>query len=158
MTRPRGPRLTLTLDLRPAPSHLHATLAGEYTYDELKKALATIMAAAYEQPSLKLLIDCLAVTGNPTLRERFDLVAFALQQRINAILNGKSPRVATALVAVPPFAHPNRYAVRLLLERNLKITVCERVEDALAWLGAPPGVPTTGSDPGSAAQTDASEA
>lgn len=130
--------MTLNLDLRPTPTYLHATLSGEYTYDEIKHALTSIMSAAYEHPQLKLLIDCLAVTGNPTLRERFDLVALALQQRINAILNGKLPRVMTAIVAVPPFAHPNRYAVRLLLERNLKITICERVDDALTWLGVLP--------------------
>ena len=143
--------MTLTVDLHPSPSHLRATLAGDYSYEELKSALGTIMAAAYEHPSLKLLIDCLGVTGNPTLRERFDLVAFALQQRINAILNGKPPRIATALVAAPPFAHPNRYAVRLLIERNLKITVCDRMEDALAWLGIPLEAPTSDGDAGSAA-------
>ncbi len=127
--------MSLHLDLRPLPGYAYATLTGEYAYEELKKALADIMAFGYEHPGLKVLIDCLGVTGNPTLRERFDLVAFALQQRINAILDGKPARMATALVAVPPFAHPNRYGVRLLVERNLKITVCATVDEAKKRLG-----------------------
>ena len=129
--------VSLTLDLHPLPDYVHATLSGEYTYDELKQAIGKMMTTAYEQPlpGHKLLVDCLGITGNPTLRERFDLVAFALQQRINAILNGKRPRVVTAVVAAPPFAHPNRYGIRLVIERNLKITVCATVEEAQTWLG-----------------------
>jgi hypothetical protein len=46
--------------------------------------------------------------------------------------------------------HPGRYGIRLLIERNMSLTVCAEIEEALAWLGveAQPGQPDPGAAPG----------
>lgn len=133
----------VVVDIRPMPAYLHATVTGEYVAGEMKKALATIVSAGHTHRLLKLLIDCRRLTGDPSLRERFELVSFALQLRINAMLEGRKLGFRTAIVATPPLAHPARYGMRLLVERNLKVTLCGRLEEALTWLG----VDTVQTDP-----------
>jgi hypothetical protein len=130
----RAGRVSATVDIRPLTTHLHATITGEYVDDDVKRVVASIMNAAHNQPVPKILIDCRDLTGNPSLRQRFELVAFVLQLRINGIIDGHRPRYRTAIVARPPLAHPNRYGIRLLVERRLNVTICERLEEALAWL------------------------
>ena len=132
----------MTVDIRQTPTHLHVTVSGGYNLEGMKNALLRIRQSADDYQSTKILIDCRGLAGDPSLRERFELVAFILQMRINAILHGKPSRVATAVVATPPLVHPGRYGLRLLVERNLKATICERLEDALAWLGVEMAAPT----------------
>ncbi|HEX9462031.1 MAG TPA: STAS/SEC14 domain-containing protein [Alphaproteobacteria bacterium] len=132
--------MSVTLDLHPMPTYLHATVTGEYAAEEMKRVLAAIVSAGQRHRLLNLLIDCQGVTGDPTLRERFEMVSFALQPRINALIEGRKIGFRTAVVGTPPLIHPARYGMRLLVERNLKVTVCERLEEALAWLGVEAGV------------------
>jgi hypothetical protein len=125
----------MTVDIRQTPTHLHVTVSGDYSFEELKSAIVRVRQAQDDFQSSKVLIDCRSVAGNPGLRERFELVAFTLQLRINSILHGKPSNGLTAVVAKPPLLHPGRYGIRLLIERNLKMTVCNDIEEALDWLG-----------------------
>jgi hypothetical protein len=127
--------VSVTSDIRQTPTHLHVTVTGAYTLQGIKDVLMRIRQAADDYQSTRILVDCRELTGDPPLRERFEIVAFVLQQRINAILHGKPSRVATAIVARRPLVHPGRYGLRLLVERNLKATICEDMAEALAWLG-----------------------
>jgi len=127
--------VSVIVDLNPVPTHLQVTLTGEYTLEGFKSALVRIRQSADDYQSQKILIDCRGLAGNPSLRERFEVVAFVLQQRITAILHGKPSKVATAIVATPPLLHPGRYGIRLLIERNMNLTVCAEIEEALTWLG-----------------------
>lgn len=131
----KGYFVSITIDIRPLPTHLHVTVAGEYTLGGTKDALLRIRQSVDDYMSTKVLIDSRGVVGDPSLRERFELVTFILQMRIRAILHGKPSNAATAIVGTPPLMHPARYGIRLLLERNVKITICGTVEEALAWLG-----------------------
>ncbi|MBV8534798.1 MAG: STAS/SEC14 domain-containing protein [Alphaproteobacteria bacterium] len=136
--------MTLRIDIRATPTHLHVTLEGQYTFDDLKTALIRVRQGVDDYQSAKLLIDCRGVTGDPSLRERFELVAFVLQQRITAILHGKPVNVRTAVIGARPLLHPGRYGIRLLAERGLRLMICEDEAEALAWLGleAEPALPT----------------
>ncbi len=138
--------MSVTVDIHPTPTHLRVTLTGEYTLEGLKNALARTRQAIDDYQSRKILVDCRGVTGNPSLRDRFELVAVVLQQRINAMLHGKPSKAATAIVATPPLLHPGRYGIRLLIERNMRLTVCTNIEQALAWLDveATPPPPSDG--------------
>ncbi|HTP82275.1 MAG TPA: STAS/SEC14 domain-containing protein [Alphaproteobacteria bacterium] len=135
----------MTIDIRAVPTHLHVTLGGQYTFDDMKTALIRVRQSVDDYQSAKLLIDCLGMVGDPSLRERFELVAFVLQQRINAILHGKPVNVPTAIVGARPLLHPGRYGIRLLVERGLRLMICEDKAEALAWLGveAQPQEPVT---------------
>jgi hypothetical protein len=125
----------VSVNIRPLATYLSITVTGDYSYEGLKDALLRVRHAVNDHQAQKMLIDCRGLRGNPSLRERFEMVALTLQLRINAILHGKPSRCRTAIVAAPPLAHPNGYGVRLLAERNLRITICETVDDAFTWLG-----------------------
>ncbi|HTY70568.1 MAG TPA: STAS/SEC14 domain-containing protein [Alphaproteobacteria bacterium] len=127
--------MTINIDIRATPTHLHVTLDGQYTLHDLKTALTRVRQGVDDYQSTKLLVDCRGVTGDPSLRERFEIVAFVLQQRINAILHGKPVNVPTAIVGARPLLHPGRYGIRLLAERGLRLMICEDMAEALAWLG-----------------------
>lgn len=127
--------VSVTVDLRAMPSYLCATVTGEFVVDDIKTVLTRIVNGAYDQRTQNILIDCRGLTGDPSIRERFEVVAFVFQLRINAIFAGQRPKYRTAIVATAPAVHPNRYGVRQLVERKLNVTICERPEDALAWLG-----------------------
>ena len=130
--------MSVTVDIHPTPTHLLVTVSGDCDLEGLKNALVRTRQAADDYQSQTILIDCRGLTGNPTLRERFELVAFVLQQRITAILHGKPSTAVTAIVATPPLLHPGRYGIRLLIERNMNLAVCADVEEALGWLGVEP--------------------
>jgi len=114
---------------------MHVTATGEYTDEDAKILLARIATAAHAQDSPNILIDCLDLRGSLSMRQRIELAASVLQMRINSLLHGQPTRYRTAVVARPPLAHPHRHFLRLLVERNMRVAVCDTVEEALAWLG-----------------------
>ena len=137
--------MSVAVDIRAEPDYLHSAMIGDFTVEEVKSALAAIIQAADRHQRLNVLIDCLRLYGDPSLKERFDLVSHAFQLRVHRLLRGHRPRLRTAIVAKPPLLHPNRYAVRLLTERNMNVTIVEEMDEALSWLrtaGNPP--PTAG--------------
>jgi hypothetical protein len=134
-----GCGMGIAVDIRPTPACLYATLTGDFEDDDAKRALARIIESARPQRIPRILIDCRALYGDLSLSQRFGIASFALQLRINAILAGRSPvPFRTAIVAVPPLAHPNAHFVRFLNERNVSISLHGTMDEALAWLGLDP--------------------
>ena len=127
--------MAATVDIRPMPGYLHATVSGDYGVEATKDAITRILAAAHAHPTSKILIDCSGYRGCPTLGERFQVVGHVLQLRITSMLHGQPGRYQTAVVGSPPLVHPAAYGVRLLAERSLKVAICATLEDALDWLG-----------------------
>ena len=125
----------MTADIRALPAHLLATVRGEFAEDAACDIITRIMEAAHNQPTPNILIDVRAVAGDPTLRQRFAVVAHTLQLRINSMLRGRPARYRTAIVGQPPLVHPGGYGARLLNEHSLKVTICDTLEGAYAWLG-----------------------
>ncbi len=142
--------MSVAVDIRPEPDYLHSAMIGEFTVDEVKHGLSSIVEAADRHQRLNVLIDCSRLNGDPSLKERFELVSYAFQLRVNRLLRGHRPRLRTAIVAVPPLLHPNRYAIRLLVERNMNVTIVEQMDDALTWLRMPSDTakPPDATDPG----------
>jgi hypothetical protein len=129
--------LTTTVDLQALPTHLHATITGVWDEGDVKDILTRIFDAAHAQTTNKILMDCLGIAGEPSLRQRVDLALHALHLRVTALLTGRPARYATAIVAMPPLAHPRRHGLRILIERNLKVTIVETLDQAYAWLEVP---------------------
>ena len=129
--------MSVGVDIHPESDYLHSALVGDFTVDGVNDGVASIVEAADQHQLLNVLLDCLHLSGDPSLKERFDLVSYALQLRVKRLLQGRRPRLRIAVVAVPPLMHPNHYIVRFLAERNMNITIVEDVESALAWLRAP---------------------
>ena len=127
----------VAVDIRPETDYLHTAVAGDFTVEEVKSALSTIIQAADQHQQINVLIDCLRLSGDPSLRERFEVVSYAFQLRVGRLLRGRRPRLRTAIVAAPPLLHPSRYAVRLLVERNMNVNICEQMEEAMEWLRMP---------------------
>lgn len=140
--------LAANLDLRPMPDYLHAILTGEYEIEATKDAITRVVAAAHAQPSSSILLDCRGYQGHPTLPERFSIISHVMELRIKSMLQGQPARYRTAIVGAPPLLHPARYGVRMLAELNLRISIWETPEEALAWLGiaADPRNAATGGD------------
>lgn len=127
--------MSATVDIRPMPGYTHATVTGEFDVESTKEAITRILSAAHAHPTSKILIDCRGYKGNPSLGERFSIVTHILELRIKSMLHGQPSRYQTVLVARPPLVHPARYGLRMLVERNLRITICGTLDEALAWLG-----------------------
>jgi hypothetical protein len=126
--------MSVTVDLKPMPDYLHATLSGEYADEEIRRVLKRIDDAANAQRVLKILMDCRDLIGSPTFEQRFALGQFFTDLRVQALAEGKTVGYTMAIVATPPLSHPDRTAIKPLLDRGLKVTVCETMEEALAWL------------------------
>lgn len=125
----------MTADIRALPTHLHATVRGEFASDAACDILTRIGDAANNQPTLNVLMDMRETTGNPTLRQRFEVVTHAIQMRINSLLHGGRGKFRTAIVGHAPLVHPNGYGARLLNEHNMKVAIFDTPEAAYAWLG-----------------------
>ena len=140
--------MAATIDLRPMPGYLHAVVSGEYELEATKDVITRVITAAHGHPSSNILIDCRDYQGNPTLGERFSVISHVMELRIKSMLRGQPARYRTAIVGAPPLLHPARYGVRMLAELNLRISIWETVEEALAWLGVAADQPdsATGGD------------
>lgn len=125
----------MTADIRALPTHLHATVCGEFAEQPACDILTRIGVAANNQATLNIVIDMRKTTGNPSLRQRFEVVAHAIQMRINSLLRGGRGKFRTAIIGHPPLVHPNGYGARLLTEHNMKVAIFETPEAAYAWLG-----------------------
>lgn len=125
----------MTADIRALPTHLHAIVRGEFAKEPACDILTRVSEAANSQPTLNILLDTRETVGNPTLRQRFEVVTHAIQIRINSLLRGGRGQFRTAIVGRPPLVHPNGYGARLLTEHNMKVAIFETPEAAYAWLG-----------------------
>ena len=127
--------MSVSVDLKPMPDYLHATLSGDYTAADFNDALSRVFDAAHEHRQVKLLIDCRGVTGGPTLEERYGLGQFFADMLLRDLAEGRSLGLSIAAIATPPLAHPERIGIKHLVDRGLNVAIHETDEDARAWLG-----------------------
>ena len=128
--------MTLTVDIEPRKDHLLATLSGVFSLRGAQEAYDRAVKAALPLGLSRILLDASAVTGKPTQDERYALGMFvATEQRL---LAAQSPPcdVQVAIYGHQPLVDPNRFGETVALNRGAKVKVSERLDEALAWLGA----------------------
>ena len=118
---------------------LHVIVAGKFDLEEAKRAFVQVMEAVSKNGSIRVLIDGRAVTGEPTVIERFIYGSFAA----NVATWGKAD-VETrhshqfAYVLVYPTLDDRRRGENAAVNQGMNLRVFENLSDAAAWLDIDP--------------------
>jgi hypothetical protein len=130
--------MDLIVEIRPLDGYLSATVRGAYRLDAFKDIWRRVVEATQEHGLPAILLDCLAMSGQPTLAENRDFAAFAFKLRWTAMATGKSSGYRTAIAASAEAQRAQRPAQDDLTRRNLDIRTFDSRADAEAWLLAVP--------------------
>jgi hypothetical protein len=128
--------MTLTIDIESRKDHLFATLSGAFSLRSAQEAYDRAIKAALPLGLSRVLFDASAVTGKPTQDERYALGLFIATEQRRLASQSPSCDVQVAIYGCQPLVDPNRFGETVALNRGAKVKVSERLDEALAWLGA----------------------
>ena len=128
--------MTLTVEIESRKDYLFAAVSGAFSLRGAQDAFDRAVKAALPLGLSRILLDASAVTGRPSQDERYALGVFVAEQQ--RLLAAQTPPhdVQVAVYGHQPLVDPNRFGETVALNRGAKVKVSERLDEALAWLGA----------------------
>jgi hypothetical protein len=121
--------LTIQTELR--GKILHVVARGEFTLAAALRLLKLASDEARENGVRKILIDCLALTGELSTLERYELAV-----EFKNYLTEKQFSPFLAIVGRPPTV--NGFAVQVSKNREMAVEVLPNKEEATTWLAVWP--------------------
>jgi hypothetical protein len=126
---PKGSVMDLRADFELQEDLLLVTASGEFTLDAALRLLKQAFDAAHEKGVGRILVDCLAMSGELSTLDQYDLGAKAA-----AFSQREHSDKKLAIVCVPPTIIG--FAVQVAANRGLVTAVFASERDAMAWLDA----------------------
>jgi hypothetical protein len=123
-------RLKMTLTLESQPGFLEARLTGRLSFDEAVQAIKRTYDAAEERGLKKILLDCVALEGELSVLERYELGTAAAAHYL-----GGSQNPAVALIGVAPAV--NGFAANVAWNRGVNVRAFTDRGPGLQWLRPP---------------------
>jgi anti-anti-sigma regulatory factor len=125
----KGSVMDLRADFELQEELLLVTASGELTLDAALRLLKQLFDTANEKGVDRILVDCLAMSGELSTSDRYDLGAKAAAYSQREKSNKK-----LAIVGLPPTI--NGFAVEVAQNRGLATAAFTSKPDAMAWLDA----------------------
>ncbi len=130
MSRSTDPQADLKMEVDSADGFLLATISGAVSPSRILELLKAVCDAAVARGFQKILVDCLAVTGELSLRERH-----ALAKEVSEYVRTNRMSLKIAFLGEEPVT--NGVAVAIAQNRGLDVELFSDRQRALAWLRDP---------------------
>ena len=131
--------MSMTIEITPFCKVLGVRASGVFTLDEAKRTFLEIVAALDVNQSEKVLMDGSAVSGDPTLIERFyygEFVADSVKQSKQSGMRMADPQFAYVLHR--PVLDPLRLGETVAVNRGMNLRAFEDFDEAVRWLDLAP--------------------
>ena len=136
MSRSTDPQADLKMEVDSADGFLLATISGVVSPSRILELLKAICDAGVATGFQKILIDCLAVTGELSLRERH-----ALGKEVSEYVRTNQMSLKIAFLGEEPVT--NGVAVAIAQNRGLDVELFPDRQRALTWLHDPNSHPAS---------------
>jgi hypothetical protein len=130
MSRSTDPHADLKMEVDSADGFLLATISGAVSLSRSLELLKAICDAGVARGFQKILVDCLAVTGELSLRERY-----ALGKEVSEYMRTNQMSLKIAFLGEEPVT--NGVAVGIAQNRGLDVESFSERQRALTWLHDP---------------------
>ena len=136
MSRSTDPHADLKMEVDSADGFLLATVSGPVSPDKILELFKSACDAGVARGFRKILVDCLAVTGELSLRERY-----ALGKEVSEYVRTNQMSLKIAFLGEEPVT--NGVAVAIAQNRGLDVELFPDRERALTWLLTPNSHPAS---------------
>lgn len=120
------------------PEYLCVTATGEFTLEAAKRTFLEVLNAAVTNHSNRILFDGRALTGKPTMIQRFYYSDFAAREvrNLNKKLapNAQPLGYRFAYVLKEPVLDPMRFGENVAVNRGMRVRTFADFDAAVAWL------------------------
>ncbi len=130
--------MSITLEIKPEEGFIRVRVSGQFSLQEVNEAFVKMLEAISLHSATNVLVDCRSLQGTPTTMERFDHSVFAAQKLSELRTGGTSRGMRFAYVCEVPLLDPEKFGETVGLNRAVKVSVNDSIEDALRWLEIDP--------------------
>ena len=116
-------------------SYLYVRVSDSFDLEEAKRCLTEALDTALELGIPKLLINSTAMTGSPTVWERYAIGEYIAGKNIEYYQKAGLASLQIAAVGVAPTVEPGRLSQLVARNRAANIIVTDDMAEAMAWLG-----------------------
>ncbi len=129
----------MILGIRNTTRFLRVEAKGQFSLKEAKRTYLDMLEAIAQNNARKVLFDGRALTGEPKFIERFYYGKFAADEVVKLLDRRECPVPQFAYVLKKPVLDPQKFGETVARNRGMNVRTFENLEDALVWLGIPPG-------------------
>ncbi len=127
--------MPMSIRTQPEAGYLYAEFAGEFALSEAQTLTAQYLEACIELKLARVLVDTRRVSGKLSVTERFHYADFVARRVIEAVGQGRLEMPQLAYVGSSPLLDPEKFGVTVALNRGVRTTTVETIDEALRWLG-----------------------
>ncbi|MPZ46712.1 MAG: hypothetical protein GEV05_25685 [Betaproteobacteria bacterium] len=127
--------MTVTIDAGDAAGYLHAVVRGEFYLEEAQRTFLEVLEVVVRDRFLRVLLEGVAITGEPTTIERFYYAKFAAAAVALSTDQDATVSPRFAYVLKRPVLDPLRFGENVAVNRGMNIKAFEDLEAARRWLG-----------------------
>jgi hypothetical protein len=120
------------VDFERRKGYLYAALRGDFDLAGAMNAYREVLQAAAREHALRVLLDCTALGGNPTMDERREFGAFMAEEQAKY---GALGALQVAILASPQAMDPGRYLQTVANNRGVRLRTSDSLTELLSWLG-----------------------
>lgn len=112
--------------------YLYAALRGDFEVAGAMTAYREVLQTAAREQALRVLLDCTAMSGNPTMDERREFGLFMAEEQAKyAGLGG----LQVGILASTQAMDPGRYLQSVANNRGVRVRTSDSLQELLSWLG-----------------------
>lgn len=114
--------------------HLVFHIQGHFEMEGLGAVLDQMIDAVAQTQALRVLVDATAVTGEPSVWQRFQFAVLFAERFLKARAKNIIPISHFALVGKEPLLDPKRLGEKVAQNRGLPVRIFTSEVEALEWL------------------------
>jgi hypothetical protein len=112
--------------------YLYAALRGEFEVAGAMTAYREVLQTAAREQALRVLLDCTAMSGNPTMDERREFGVFMAEEQAKYAGLGD---LQVGILASAQAMDPGRYLQTVANNRGVRVRTSDSLQELLSWLG-----------------------
>lgn len=112
--------------------YLYAALRGDFDLAGATTAYREVLQTAAREHSLRVLLDCTAMSGNPTMDERREFGVFMAEEQAKY---GRLGNLQVGILASAQAMDPGRYLQAVANNRGVRLRTSDSLQELLSWLG-----------------------
>jgi hypothetical protein len=122
----------MSVDFERRKGYLYAALQGGFDLAQAMGAYRQVLQTAARERTFRVLLDCVQMTGNPTMDERREFGVFMAEEQAGQAALGE---LQVAILAAVPAMDPGRYLQTVANNRGVRVRTSDSLQELLSWLG-----------------------
>lgn len=127
--------MPLSVKYEDRKDYLYALVEGEYDFASTVQSYTDILVNGAQRHAARVLIDAMAVTGGPSVLERYEIVTAVVSQYYELIHNPGYVVCRFAMMGNAPLIDSQHFCETVATNGGLLLKDVETMAEAFEWLG-----------------------